>query len=155
MRRDFTPFISKSFQIWDHCFPLFFPKDYKNPKSLDIGLQEVGVKRLFNGVNKLRKKSVKKVFQRQFYTLYEQKLTNLRPLLLLLFPQGFHKYKKKFGRWALGSEDKKTVKRSEKHHYQKKSSSVRQNFAQKQTFCCAVILHIFLIKVFFNLRPIF
>ena len=26
---DFTPFISKNFQMWDHFFPLLFPKDSK------------------------------------------------------------------------------------------------------------------------------
>ena len=36
---DFTPFISKSFYIWDHFFPLLVPKDCKSlKKSLDIGL---------------------------------------------------------------------------------------------------------------------
>ena len=50
-------FMSKSFQIWDHFFPLLFPKDSKNLKSLDIGLREVGAKRLVNG---LRNKNTKK-----------------------------------------------------------------------------------------------
>ena len=49
---NFSPFMSKSFQIWDHFFPLLFPKDFKNLKSLDIGLWEVGVKRPLNGVRK-------------------------------------------------------------------------------------------------------
>ena len=49
---DFTTFMSKSFQIWDHFFPLLFPKDSKNLKSLDIGLWEVRAKRPLNGVRK-------------------------------------------------------------------------------------------------------
>ena len=49
-RGDFTPFMRKSFQIWDHFFPLLFPKDSENLKSLDIGLREVGEKRPLNGV---------------------------------------------------------------------------------------------------------
>ena len=32
LRRDFTPFISESFQIWDHFFPLLFPKDSESLK---------------------------------------------------------------------------------------------------------------------------
>ena len=44
LRGDFTPFISKSFQIWDRFFPLLFPKDSENLKSLDIGLWEMGEK---------------------------------------------------------------------------------------------------------------
>ena len=48
----FTPFISKSFQILDHFFPILFPKDSENLTSLDIGLWEVGSKRHLNGVNK-------------------------------------------------------------------------------------------------------
>ena len=55
-RSDFTPFMSKSFQIWDHFFPLLFPKDSENLKSSDIGLREVGAKRCLSGVNKLRRK---------------------------------------------------------------------------------------------------
>ena len=57
----------------------------------------------------------------QFYTLYEQKCSSLRPLLSITFPQGFQK-SKKFGHWTLGSGGKKTFKRGEqsvtdKHTY--------------------------------------
>ena len=45
-----TLFMSKSFQIWDHFFPLLFTKDSENLKSLDIGLWKVGVKRPVNRV---------------------------------------------------------------------------------------------------------
>ena len=44
--RDFRPLVSKNVQIWDHFFLLFFPKDYKYLTSLDIGLQEVGAKKM-------------------------------------------------------------------------------------------------------------
>ena len=56
---NFTPFMSKSIQIWDHFLPLVFPKDSENLKSLDIGLLEVGATKRLNGVNrggKIRKK---------------------------------------------------------------------------------------------------
>ena len=52
LRTNFTPFMSKSCQIRDHFFPLTFPKNYKNLKSLDIGLWNVGAKGPFNGVRK-------------------------------------------------------------------------------------------------------
>ena len=49
---------------------------------------------------------------RQFYTLFKQKFLNVRPLLSIIFPQGFRKYKK-FGHWTSGSGGKKTFKLSE------------------------------------------
>ena len=108
-RGDFTPFMSKSFQIWDHFFPLLFPKDSENLKSLDIGLWEVGAKRRLNGVNKW-KKICKKLFSpRWFHTLYELKFSILWPLLSITFPQGFQK-SKKFGHWTSRSGGKKTFK---------------------------------------------
>ena len=55
---NFTPFMSKNFQIWDHFFPLLFPKGSKNLKSLDIQLWEVGAKRPLNGV---RNNNIKKI----------------------------------------------------------------------------------------------
>ena len=58
---NFSTFMSKSFQIWDHFCPLHFPKDSENLKSVDIWLWEVGTKRHLNGVNKW-KKSIKKTF---------------------------------------------------------------------------------------------
>ena len=48
-----------------------------------------------------------------FYTLYEQKFSNMRPLFSITFPQGFQK-SKKFGHWTLGSGGKNTAKRNEK-----------------------------------------
>ena len=49
---DFTTFMSKKFQIWDHFSKLLFTKDSDDPKSLDIWLWEVGEKKRLNGVNK-------------------------------------------------------------------------------------------------------
>ena len=48
--------MSKSIAISDHFFPLVFPKDLDNLKSLDIGVWEVGAKRRLNGVNEGEKK---------------------------------------------------------------------------------------------------
>ena len=47
-----APFMRKSFWSLDHYFQLIFPKESQNPNSLDIGIWEVGAKRLLNGVGK-------------------------------------------------------------------------------------------------------
>ena len=52
-RGNFTPFISQSYHIWDHFFPLFFTKDSESLKTLDNQLQEVGAKRRLNGSSKV------------------------------------------------------------------------------------------------------
>ena len=45
---DFTPFMSKSFQIWDHLFQLTFPKDSKNLKKFGHCTSERGGKKTVN-----------------------------------------------------------------------------------------------------------
>ena len=50
---DFTPFLSKKVQIWNHFFPVLFHKDSKYLKSLYIRLWEVGAKKRLNEVNKV------------------------------------------------------------------------------------------------------
>ena len=52
----FTPFMSKGFQILDQFFPLLFPRDSENLKSVDIWLWEVGAKRPLNRVRKTNTK---------------------------------------------------------------------------------------------------
>ena len=54
-----------------------------------IGLREEGAKRRFKGANKWRRKKPLKTFfsPRQLYTLYEQKFSNLRPILLVTLPK--------------------------------------------------------------------
>ena len=39
--------------MWDHFFPLLFPKDSESLKILDIRLREVGAKRPLNGTSKV------------------------------------------------------------------------------------------------------
>ena len=108
LRGDFTPFMNKSFQIWDHFFPLLLTNDSKNLKSLDIGLWKVGAQRRLNRVNKCKKSVKKKLFlPRRFYTIFEQKCSTWRPLLSITFPQGFQ-ISSNFGHWTSGSGGKKT-----------------------------------------------
>ena len=52
---DFSPFMSNSFQVWEHFFLFLSHKDSENLKSLDIGLREMGAKRRLNGVKKMKK----------------------------------------------------------------------------------------------------
>ena len=75
-----------------------------------------------------KKKKKKKL--RQFYTLYELKFSNLRPLLFITFPQEFWK-SKKFGHWTMGNGGKKMFKRSEQ---MKKKKSLQKKIA-------AAVLH--------------
>ena len=51
-------------------------------------------------------------FVRRLYTLYKQKLSNLRPLLAFTFPKGFRK-SKKLSHWTSRSGGKKTFKMCE------------------------------------------
>ena len=53
LRRDFRPLPNKNVPIWDHFYPLLFPKDSESLKILDIGLREVGAKRRLNGTSKV------------------------------------------------------------------------------------------------------
>ena len=69
------------------------------------------------------------MFLRQFYTLYKQKVSNMRPLLSITFPQRVRK-SKKFGYWTSGSGGKKTFKQIE----QMRKKCVK-------TFFAAEILH--------------
>ena len=57
-------------------------------------------------------KSVKKSFlQRQFYTLYEQKFSNMRPLLFITFPNDSENSKSlDIGVWEVGAKRPLTLK---------------------------------------------
>ena len=65
-----------------------------------------------NPASKAKFATKKTFFARRFYTLYEQKLSNLIPILSITFPPGFQK-SKKFGHWTLGSWGKQAFKRIE------------------------------------------
>ena len=84
-----------------------FSRIWKIKKSLDIGLREVGAKRLLNG-GKKGKQIHKKNTLRRFYTIFKQKCLHLRPLISITFPQGFQ-ISKHFGHRTLGSRGKKTL----------------------------------------------
>ena len=49
--------LKKNVHIWDHFFPLLFPKDFESLKILDIRLWEVGAKIPLNGTSKVNKQT--------------------------------------------------------------------------------------------------
>ena len=101
------------------------------------------------------KKIRKKLFflPRQFYTLYEPKFSNLRPFLIITFPQGFRKFNK-FGHWTLGSGGRKAVKQSKKHQYQKNPAQWGK-MRPKANFFFAQQVYTLYGQQFSNLRPLF
>ena len=72
-----------------------------------------------------------KFFAWQFYTLHEQKYSNLRPLPSINFPQGFRK-SKKFGRWTSGHGGKRAFKRNEQ---------MKKKISKKTFFAAAILDH--------------
>ena len=61
LRGDFRQFSNKNAHIWDHFFPLLFPKNSESLKILDMRLREVGAKRQFKKTkNRRRPKKFKK-----------------------------------------------------------------------------------------------
>ena len=52
--------------MWDHLFPLLFPKDFKSFKFLDIQLREVGAKKRLNGTTKVNGQTDKQTDRRTF-----------------------------------------------------------------------------------------
>ena len=79
----------KNDHIWDHFFPLLFPKYSKSLKNLDIPLWEVGAKRHLDGTSKVRKKKIlKKLFRRSdFRTFLNQNDQIWDNFFSLLFPK--------------------------------------------------------------------
>ena len=56
---DFRPLSNKNVQMWDHFFPLLFPKDSESLKILEIRFREVGAKRPLNGTSKVNRQTNK------------------------------------------------------------------------------------------------
>ena len=55
LRRNFRPLPNKNVPIWDHFFPLLFPKDSECLKIFDIQIGEVGAKRRLNSTLKVNR----------------------------------------------------------------------------------------------------
>ena len=66
---DFTPFMSKSFQIWNHFLPILLLKDSEYLGSLDIGLWEVVLDLNMFAPNQPRIALAKQVFDAFFFHL--------------------------------------------------------------------------------------
>ena len=54
---NFRPLPKKNVQIWDHFFPLLFPKGYESLKIFYIQLWEMGTKRPLNGTSKVNRRT--------------------------------------------------------------------------------------------------
>ena len=72
LRGDFRQFSNKNVLIWDHFFPLLFPKDSESLKILDI--QEVGAKRPLNGTSKVKKLEKKTDFFAAIFDNFQTKM---------------------------------------------------------------------------------
>ena len=99
-----------------HCFS---PRIEKT-KKFGHWTSGSGGKKTFQRSKQMKKICKKLLSPRRFYTLYEQKFSNLRPLLSITFLKGFRK-SKKFGHWTLGIGGKKTVKQ-----YLKSEQTIKQ-----------------------------
>ena len=64
LRGDFRQFSNKNVHIWDHFFPLLFPKYSESLKILDIRLQVVGAKRPLNGTSKVNRRTDVQTYRR-------------------------------------------------------------------------------------------
>ena len=72
LRRDFRQFSNKNVHIWDHFFPLLFPKDSESLMILDIRLWEEGAKRPFNGTSKANRHTDKHTDRRTDILTYRK-----------------------------------------------------------------------------------
>ena len=88
LRGDFRQFSNKTIHIWDHFFPLLFPKDSESLKKLDIRLWEVGAKRPSKGTSKVKKVREKNYFLRCNFRQFSNKNVHIWDHLFpLLFPK--------------------------------------------------------------------
>ena len=62
--------MSKSFQILDHFCLLLFPKDFENLKSVYIGFQEVGAKKMVKRSEKAKFAQKQFFFALRLFTIY-------------------------------------------------------------------------------------
>ena len=89
LRINYTPFMSQSFQIWDHFFSLLFPQGLQKSEKFWHWTSKSGGKKTFKRSKQTEKKCKNLFTPWRFNTLYEQKFSNLRPLLSILSPKDF------------------------------------------------------------------
>ena len=73
LRGKFRQFSNNNVHIWDHFFPLLFPKDSESQKILDIRLWGGGPKRPLNGTSKVKKVRKKTFFLRGNFRKFSNK----------------------------------------------------------------------------------
>ena len=72
LRSDLRPLPNKNVPIWDHFFPLLFPKDSESLKILDIRLREVGAKKCLNGTSKVNRRTDKQTDKQTDISTYRK-----------------------------------------------------------------------------------
>ena len=100
-------FSNQNVHIWDHFFPLLFPKDSESLKILYIRLREVGAKR---PLKKTEKSEEKNFFCAAILDNFQTKMLISETTFFITFPQGFW-ISKNIGHLTSGSGGKKTFKR--------------------------------------------
>ena len=120
--------------MWDHFFPLLFPKDSESLKILDIRLRKVGAKRRLNGstdttVGWTKNTQKPKFFEKRKKSSKTQKLKNV---------------------WRYAKISNKPFDQRSLIHREAWFSTcfVRQNQKKKKTIFCAAILDHFQTKMF-------
>ena len=108
MPRRFYTLYEQKFSNLKPILSITFPQKFQKSKKFGHCTSVIGGKKTFKR-NEQMKKIRKKLFSPcQFYTLYEQQFSNLRPLLSITFPQGF-RISKKLGHWTSGSGGKRPL----------------------------------------------
>ena len=100
LRGNFWQFSNNNVPIWDHFFPLLFPKDSESLKILDIQLREVGAKRHLNGTSKVNTQTNKHTDRQTDISTYRKH----RPRGLMLWKSKFVK-QEIFSSWERSSPD--------------------------------------------------
>ena len=87
MHSYFTTLMSKSFQILRPILSITFPQGSRKSKKFGHWTSGSGGKKTFKWSEQMKNIRKKLFFLPQrFYTLYEQKISNRRPLLSITFP---------------------------------------------------------------------
>ena len=136
MPRHFYTILEEKCSNLRPLFSITFPQGFEISKYFGHWtLGSVGIRTVKRSEQMRRKKICKKLFLTlQFYTIFEQKSSNLRPFLSITFCQGF-RISKKLGHWTSGSWSKNTVKlseRTDKHTKQKQRRNGKILHQKKQ-----------------------
>ena len=137
MPRQFYTIFEHKRSILRPLLSITFPQRFRISKIFGHCTLRSGGKKTFKRSEQMKKIPKKLFLPRRFYTIFQQKSSNLRPLLSITFPQGF-RISKKFGHWTSGCGSKKTVKHSEqsvtdRQTHKRKTNRKWQNPSSKKS----------------------